>query len=321
MSESSDRESHDPFALGGEDTESESSQSEPSLYVCSERESSQTEGVVDGAIESRMVVYEGDRVEPSVSSGLSSYNRMQRNYEELEAVFDRALACAHTTEVGSSNQASPSGSVGVALASASEGVDIRVGVPLAKRNFLTEVKLAELRADYCVPPYVGLRLPSAADVVRYPSDGSVLVFTGMYQHGFRLPFHPWVQMMLAKLGYAPGQYNPNFWILLHGFYIAWWLVGLDEPTFEQFMYLYSISKQQGSFGWVQANCRKAKERGYFISHMPTTQKTWRNKWCLAYGGWECPPGKVIAKHIPTHFQSIGSWPHPLRLSVVLLCFS
>ncbi|VVA35142.1 PREDICTED: cytosolic purine, partial [Prunus dulcis] len=32
-------------------------------------------------------------------------------------------------------------------------------------------------------------------------------------------------MMLAKLGYAPGQYNPNFWILLHGMYIAWWLAG------------------------------------------------------------------------------------------------
>ncbi|CAL2246901.1 unnamed protein product [Prunus armeniaca] len=29
-------------------------------------------------------------------------------------------------------------------------------------------------------------------------------------------------------------------------------------------------------------------------------------WCLAYGDWECPPGKTVSKHIPTHFQSIGS---------------
>ncbi|BBN67666.1 hypothetical protein Prudu_148S000100, partial [Prunus dulcis] len=89
-------------------------------------------------------------------------------------------------------------------------------------------------------------------------------------------------------------------------YIAWWLAGLGEPTFEQFMYLYSISKQQGNFGWVQANCRKAKERGYFIGHKPTTQKSWRNRWCMAYGDWECPPGKRVVQHIPTHFQSIGS---------------
>ncbi|BBH03008.1 hypothetical protein Prudu_013754, partial [Prunus dulcis] len=89
-------------------------------------------------------------------------------------------------------------------------------------------------------------------------------------------------------------------------YIAWWLAGLGEPAFEQFMYLYSISKQQGNFGWVQANCRKAKERGYFIGHKPTTQKSWRNRWCLAYGDWECPPGKSVVQHIPTHFQSIGS---------------
>ncbi|CAL8087897.1 unnamed protein product [Prunus armeniaca] len=175
--------------------------------------------------------------------------------------------------------ASPLGSVGVAVASASEGVDIQVGVPLARWNTLIEVKLANLRIDYSVPPYVGLRLPTAADVV---------------------------PMMLAKLGYAPEQYNPNFWILLHGVYIAWWLVGLGEPTFEQFMYLYSILKQHWSFGWVQDNCRKAKEKGYFIGHKPSTQKSWRNRWCLAYGDWECSPGKTVTKHIPTHFQFIGS---------------
>ncbi|CAL2266567.1 unnamed protein product [Prunus armeniaca] len=81
---------------------------------------------------------------------------------------------------------------------------------------------------------------------------------------------------------------------------------MGEPTFEQFMYLYSILKQQGNFGWVEANCRKAKEMGYFISWMPSTQKSWRNRWCLAYGDWECPLGKTVTKDIPTHFQSIGS---------------
>ncbi|CAL9008454.1 unnamed protein product, partial [Prunus brigantina] len=57
-----------------------------------------------------------------------------------------------------------------------------------------------------------------------------------------------------------GSIIPTSGFSLHGVYIAWWLVGLGEPTFEQFMYLYSISKQRGTFGWVQANCRKAKER-------------------------------------------------------------
>ncbi|CAL9017979.1 unnamed protein product [Prunus brigantina] len=72
------------------------------------------------------------------------------------------------------------------------------------------------------------------------------------------------------------------------------------------MYLYSISKQQGTFGLVQANCRKAKERGYFIGHKPSTQKSWRNRWCMASGYWECPPRKTVSRHVPTHFQSIGS---------------
>ncbi|BBH00055.1 hypothetical protein Prudu_009956 [Prunus dulcis] len=302
MSESSDRESPDPPAFGGDDTESE----EHSQYICSKEESSETKGLVEGTIESRMIGPGGERGEPSGDSGSAAYREMQRNYIELEAIANRVLALPQTQEVGSSNQASPSASVGIAVASVSEGLDIRVGVPLPRRNMLTEAKLAQLRTYFCVPAYVGLRLPTEADVVRYPSDDSVMIFTDMYRYGFRLPFHLWVQMMLAKLGYAPGQYNPNFWILLHGVYIAWWLAGLGEPTFEHFMYLYSISKQQGNFGWVQANCRKAKERGYFIKHKPTTQKSWRNRWCMAYGDWESLPGKRVVQHIPTHFQSIGS---------------
>ncbi|CAL2252506.1 unnamed protein product [Prunus armeniaca] len=179
MSESSDRESHDPLAFGREDTESE----EPNEYVCSEDESSQTEGVVECIIE---------RGEPSVDSGSEAYREMQMNYTKLEAIVDWVLALSHTLEVGSSNQASSLRSVGVAMASASEGVDIRVGVLLARRNTLSEVRLAELRTDYSVSPYVGLRLPTAVDVVRYPPEGSLLIFTDMYQHSFRLPFHPLV---------------------------------------------------------------------------------------------------------------------------------
>ncbi|CAL2237114.1 unnamed protein product [Prunus armeniaca] len=165
---------------------------EVSEYVCSEEESSQTKGLVEGLIEARMVVHEGEMAGPSVEFGSEAYREMRKKYKVLKASVDRVLALAHTPEVGSSNQTSPSGSVGIVVALASEGVDIRVGVPLAKRNTLTEAKLVELRTDYNVPPYVGLRLPNAADVVRYPPEGSVMIFTDMYQHGLRLPFHPWV---------------------------------------------------------------------------------------------------------------------------------
>ncbi|CAL9001476.1 unnamed protein product [Prunus brigantina] len=127
-----------------------------------------------------MVVHEGKRGEPLVDSREIEYREMQRNYKELEAIADRVLALPHTPEVGSSNQASPSGFVGVAVASASEGVDIRVGVLLARRNTLTKVKLAKLQTKFSVPPSVGLRLPTAANVVRYPSEGCVLIFTDMY---------------------------------------------------------------------------------------------------------------------------------------------
>ncbi|KAI5344566.1 hypothetical protein L3X38_012443 [Prunus dulcis] len=139
-----------------------------------------------------MVVHGGEGGEPSVESGSTAYREMQRNYKGLKAIADRVLVLPNTPEVGSSTQVSPSGSVGIAVVSASEGVDIWVGVPLARRNTLTEVKLAELRTSFSVIPYVGLRIPTTADVVRFPPEGSVLIFTDMYQHGFRLLFHPWV---------------------------------------------------------------------------------------------------------------------------------
>ncbi|VVA30048.1 PREDICTED: cytosolic purine 5'-nucleotidase, partial [Prunus dulcis] len=94
MSESSDRESPDPPAFGGDDTESE----EPSQYVCSEEESSETEGMVEGIIESRMIGHGGERGEPSVDSGSAAYREMQRNYIELEAIANRVLALPHTQE-------------------------------------------------------------------------------------------------------------------------------------------------------------------------------------------------------------------------------
>lgn len=91
-----------------------------------------------------------------------------------------------------------------------------MGVPLLKKNKMTEAELAELRTDYSISLSVELRLLTLADMVRYPPDGCMLILTDMYKHGLRLPLHPWVQMMLAKLGYAPEQYNLNLWILLHG---------------------------------------------------------------------------------------------------------
>ncbi|CAL8162161.1 unnamed protein product [Prunus armeniaca] len=63
------QESPDPPALGGDDIESE----KPSEYVCSEGESSQTEGLVEDIIESRMVVHDGEIGEPSIDSLKAEY--------------------------------------------------------------------------------------------------------------------------------------------------------------------------------------------------------------------------------------------------------
>ncbi|CAL8085117.1 unnamed protein product [Prunus armeniaca] len=278
MFDNSERESQSspsPHAFSGEEFESGSHNED----LGTDGESTGSERVVEG------LIVEGNRVggeEQSRSSGGEAYREMQRNYVTLEACANRVLGITQAPEASASGRAWPSGCGTVVVASADVGIPI--GVPLPKKNMMSMYDLKSLKADYAIPECVGLRLPIPTEAARYPPEGCVMVFSAMYKHGLRLPLHPWVQMMLSRLGYALGQYNPNFWCILHRVYIAWWLAKLREPSFEQFMHLYSVSRQQGNFGWVQVNCRKAKERGYFIGQPPSSQKTWRNRWFFAFGG-------------------------------------
>lgn len=73
-------------------------------------------------------------------------------------------------------------------------------------------------------------------------------------------------MILAQIGYALGQFNPNFWVPLMGVVTAFGMAGKGEPSYEQFSYLYSVTKSKSvdHGGWVQAN---------FVSAVPTSQKS------------------------------------------------
>ncbi|BBG99119.1 hypothetical protein Prudu_008709, partial [Prunus dulcis] len=64
-----------------------------------------------------------------------------------------------------------------------------------------------------------------------------------------------------------------------------------------------------------ANCLKASERGHFVSSVPTSQKSWRNRRVLLSGDWESPSGVVPRLSVPTTFQTTGKvkQPTPLRL--------
>ncbi|CAL9013085.1 unnamed protein product, partial [Prunus brigantina] len=137
-----------------------------------------------------------------------------------------------------------------------------------------------------------------------PKDGEVVFFTDVLKQGVRLPLQPAIQRILAHLGYAPGQYNPNFWVALMGVIIAFGLAGEGEPSYEQFSCLYSVTKSKSADhgGWVQANCLRAAERGHFVSRVPTSQKSWRNRRVLLSGDWESLSDRPVRFSVPTVFQ-------------------
>ncbi|CAL8135141.1 unnamed protein product [Prunus armeniaca] len=98
-----------------------------------------------------------------------------------------------------------------------------------------------------------------------------------------------------------------------GVITAFGMAGEGSPSYEQFSHLYSITKSKCADhgGWVQANCLRAADRGHFVSWVPTSQKSWRNRRVLLSGDWESPLGQPVRFRIPTTFQIAGKLKQPI----------
>lgn len=188
-----------------------------------------------------------------------------------------------------------------------EPQDVLFGVDYLGPNHITERELNKYRAEFKIPDTVKWRIPTPTESLSRPKDGEVVFFTDILKLGVRLPLQPAVQNILAHLGYAPGQYNPNFWVALMATIVAFGIAEEGEPSYEQFSYLYSVTKSKSADhgGWVQANCLQASARGHFINWVPTSQKTWRNRRVMISGHWEAPPNRHLIFRIPTMFQMAG----------------
>ncbi|XP_021822610.1 uncharacterized protein LOC110764017 [Prunus avium] len=185
------------------------------------------------------------------------------------------------------------------------------GVDHLEPNALTVAELAKIRALYNIPDFVVMQIPGPLESLSNP-ETEVCFFTDVFKHGLRLPLRHSVQKILAQIGYAPGQFNPNFWITLLGTITAFGIAGEGEPSYEQFVNLYNVmrAKSADQGGWVQSNCLAASQKGHFVVEVSSSKKTWHKRWVLVSGAWESAPGVVVERHIPTTFQTVVSlkWP-------------
>ncbi|CAL9030992.1 unnamed protein product, partial [Prunus brigantina] len=55
---------------------------------------------------------------------------------------------------------------------------------------------------------------------------------------------------------------------------------------------------------------RAAERGHFVSKVPTSQKSWRNRRVLLSGNWESPSDRPVRFSVPTIFQIAGKVKQP-----------
>ncbi|CAL9019421.1 unnamed protein product [Prunus brigantina] len=273
--------------------------------------------------------FEGETTSESTTEGLESADFEETERGELEVSTDSGSTSS--IEVVGVNGARPSTSgrqVGeaeedVTVADPGEGVltvvrgpqripmakpkELVFGVDHLEPNIMTEAELAKIRALYNIPDSVKMRIPGPLESLSNPT-GEAVFFTDVFKHGLRLPLRHLVQKILAAIGYAPGQFNPNFWITLLGTITAFSIAGEGEPSYEQFAHLYSVTRAKSADqgGWVQSNCLAAGQRGHFVVGVPSSQKTWRRHRVLVSGAWESAPGVIVERYIPTSFQTIVS---------------
>ncbi|KAM1513392.1 hypothetical protein ACFX1Z_024827 [Malus domestica] len=128
----------------------------------------------------------------------------------------------------------------------------------------SEKQLEALRQSCSIPRSVGIRLVRCEELPSEPPKGHVMFYTQtLVTLGVNLPLHPWLQRMLACIGYAPGQLNPGFWDTLIGFYIIWMECGLGEHSFHQWRYCYKMRPVKACTGYAECACRSERERVVF----------------------------------------------------------
>ncbi|CAN6573607.1 unnamed protein product [Malus baccata var. baccata] len=177
----------------------------------------------------------------------------------------------------------------------------------------SEKQLEALRQSCSIPRSVGIRLVCCEELPSEPPKGHVMFYTQtLVTLGVNLPLHPWLQRMLAFIGYAPGQLNPGFWDTLIGFYIIWMECRLGEPSFHQRRYCYKMRPVKACTGYAECACRSERERVVFNKRKAYC--TWKKRWCFLYNDWEHAKGVTPERRVPTHFQTIDLTRGTIKLS-------
>ncbi|CAL8163804.1 unnamed protein product [Prunus armeniaca] len=111
------------------------------------------------------------------------------------------------------------------------------GVDYLEPNKMTIRELVKLRAEYCIPDLVKMRILGPTESFNNPDDeGSVAVTTCRVEDPY-----------------------PNR-VALMGVIAAFGIVEEGEPSYEQFSYLYSVTKSKSANhgGWVQCRANFSK---------------------------------------------------------------
>ncbi|CAL8992510.1 unnamed protein product [Prunus brigantina] len=159
------------------------------------------------------------------------------------------------------------------------------GVNYLGPNKITEWEIAKYRAEYRILDSVRMRILCPTESLSKSKDGEVDT--------------------------SPDQ--PQLLVALMGVVTTFGMAGEREPSYEQFSYLYSVTKSKSAnhVGWVQANCLWATELGHFVIAVPTSQKSWRNRRVLLSGDGESPSGQLVCFPIPTTFQVASKLKQPI----------
>lgn len=117
-----------------------------------------------------------------------------------------------------------------------------------------------MREKYQILNDITLRLLKKEDMPGKLDDKETVVYTKMFKLSFRLPIQPYFAQMLVRLGWSPGQQDPNGLRILSGIYVVWTEQSKIEPYFKEFTYLYMCNEHGVGHKACTILCLKSNSR-------------------------------------------------------------
>lgn len=145
--------------------------------------------------------------------------------------------------------------------------------PFRHTSTLRSTDLEYIRLKYFVPQEFNLELADPEDRITDPAIDQVGVYEECFRAGLRLPFHPFIILLLKSFGIAPCCLAPNSWRSIIAFLSHLLHLGI-HPTLRLFRACFMLKDHPREIGWWYLSPRQGCR---LIKGAPSSVHNWKER--------------------------------------------